>query len=69
MTAAPIALRHTSTDTLVAALGGLRQSIDQVILTAAGSGVIPPGETLLGLDYARAHAEVADLLDTRLARS
>jgi hypothetical protein len=69
MAAAPTALARTSTDTLVTALGRLHHSIGQVALTAAGTGVIPPAETLLGLDYVRAHAEVAELLDARLARS
>jgi hypothetical protein len=69
MAAAPTALDRTSTDTLVTALGRLHHSVGQVALTAAGTGVIPPAETLLGLDYVLAYAEVAELLDARLARS
>ena len=67
MTAAPTAIRLTSTDTLVAALGGLRQAITQVTLNAAGTCVIPPAETVVGLEYVRAHTAVAEVLDARLA--
>lgn len=67
MAAAPTAIRVTSTDTLVAALGGLRQAITQVALSAGCTGVIPPAETVVGLEYVRAHTAVAEVLDARLA--
>jgi hypothetical protein len=68
MAAAPTALDRTSTDTLVTGFG-LHHSVGQITLAAAGTGVIPPPETLLGLDYVLAYAEIAELLDARLARS
>jgi hypothetical protein len=68
MTAAPTAIRHTSTDTLVAVLGGLRQAITQVALSAAGTGVIPTPEMVVSREYVCAHAAVAEILDARLAR-
>jgi hypothetical protein len=68
MAAAPTALARTSTDTLVTALGRLHDGLEQLITAAAGIGIIPVTDVNLGLDYALAHAEVAELLDARLAR-
>ena len=68
MAASPTSLPHTTTETLVAALGALHDGIEQIVLSAADTGVIPVGDVNLGLDYALAHAEIAELLDARLAR-
>ncbi len=64
----PTALVHSSTDTLVAALGALEDGIDQLVASAAGTGVIPVGDVNLGLGYGVSLGEVAALLDRRMAR-
>jgi hypothetical protein len=69
MAATPTAILQTSTETLVAALGVLHDGIEQIVLAAADTGVIPVADVNLGLDYALAHAEIAETLDARLARS
>jgi hypothetical protein len=68
MGSSPTALLSTTTETLVAALGALYDGIEQIVLSGSATGVIPVGDVNLGLDYALAHAEIAELLDARLAR-
>jgi hypothetical protein len=62
-------LVRTSTDTLVAALGHLHDGIGQLVGAGATAGVIPVADVNLGLDYALAAAEIAEVLDARLARA
>jgi hypothetical protein len=68
MAAAPTPLARTSTDTLVTALGRLHDSLGKLVLESA-TGAIFPAEARVALQYARAHARIAEDLDARLARS